>query len=122
MIQGLGYGWPKGMRALLQEIKDELEMLQFLDGDGVQLPDAPVEVTIFFQVQRRGGGLALEVGVIHENGGEIGQHFRQPISRNFFAEQQHGAGVSARRMQPASGKRGHHVRNPADSKRTCPTR
>ena len=64
-------------------------MLQFLDGNGVEFPDPPVEVAVFLQVQGRGRGLAFKVGVINQHGGQVAQNLGQPVSRNLFAKQQH---------------------------------
>ena len=75
--------------APLEKIQHQLEMLQFFDGDGVEFPDAAKKIPVFFEIQGCRGGLALKMGVVHQHGGEIGQHFRQPIGGNVFAEQEH---------------------------------
>src|SRR4051794_30318995 len=72
--------------APLQQREHELEMLQLFDGDRVEFIDALEKLAIFFERDRSGRGLAFEMRVIDENRRQIGQHFRQPISRNFFAE------------------------------------
>jgi hypothetical protein len=61
----------KGNAASLEEAEDELEMLEFLDGDGVEFFDTGKEVAIFFEVERAGGGLAFEVGVIHKDSANV---------------------------------------------------
>lgn len=75
--------------APLQKTQDELEMLQLLDGDGVQLIDALEEFMIFFERDGRRGGLAFEVRMVDEDFRQIAHDFGQPIRRNFFAEQKH---------------------------------
>ena len=80
----------EGNAAAFEQREDELEVLQFLDGDGVEFFDARKEVAIFFEIERGGGGLAFEVRVINEDGGELGEDFREPVGRKFLVPQEHG--------------------------------
>src|SRR5437667_4725380 len=84
----------EGDAAAFEQIQHELEVLQFLDGDGVEFCDARIEVAVFLQVQRRGGRFALQVRVVHEDRGQIRQDFRQPVAWDPFAKQQHGSFLS----------------------------
>ena len=72
--------------AAFEKVEHEFEMLQFFDGNGVEFFDAREQVAKFFEVERTGGGFALEMGVVHENRRQIRQDFRQPVGRNLFAE------------------------------------
>ena len=80
----------EGDVADFEEVEDELEVLEFLDGDGVELFDVGVEVLVFFEAEGGGGGLAFEVGVVHEDGVQVGFDFVQPIRGGFGAKHQHG--------------------------------
>ena len=75
--------------ALLEKIEDELKVLKFFDGDGVEVFDMVIKVAVFLQVQRAGGGFAFEVRVIDENGREVAENFGKPVRRDFFAKQKH---------------------------------
>jgi hypothetical protein len=56
----------KGNAAFLEEIKHQLKMLEFLNGNGVEFIDSPKEIAILFQCQRGGGGLAFQMRVVHQ--------------------------------------------------------
>lgn len=86
---GAGEGLAEGDAATFEEVEDQLEMLKFLDGDGIKILDAGEEIAVFFEVEGGGGGLAFEVGVVNEDGGEVGEDFFEPAGRDFFAEQEH---------------------------------
>src|SRR5258708_2967153 len=86
---GAGVGLAEGDGALLEEVQHEVEVLKLFDGDGVEFLDAREQVAVFLEVQGAGGGLAFEMRVVHQNCWEVGEDFRQPIGRHFFAEQKH---------------------------------
>ena len=86
-----GPGLAERNATFFEEVEDELEVLEFFDGDGVEFFDARIEFAIFFEVEGGGGGFALEMGVIDEDVGQIGDDFRQPIRGNFFAQHQHAS-------------------------------
>lgn len=73
----------------LEEVEDELEMLQFLDGDGVEFFDVGIEILVFFEAKSGGGGFSFEVCVVDQNSGQIGFNFIQPVGGRFGAEHQH---------------------------------
>ena len=77
--------------ALFQECQDQLEVLEFLDGDGVQLVNPREELRVFFEVDRGGGGLSFEMGVVNQDGGEVVDNLRQPVGWNFFSKQKHAS-------------------------------
>lgn len=89
---GAGMGLIEGDAAPAEEVEDELEMLQFLDGDGIEFVDAIKEIAVFLEAEGAGGGLALEVGVIDQDRGELGADLGQPGGGRLGPEQQHGLG------------------------------
>src|ERR1041384_2072547 len=80
---GAGIGLSKRYATFVQEIQHELEMLEFFNGDGVELLDAGIEGAIFLEVQRGRRGLAFEMGVIDQKLGKMAQYFGQPTRQNF---------------------------------------
>jgi hypothetical protein len=79
----------EGNAALAQKAEDEFEVLEFFDGDGVQLRDRVVEFDVFFEVEGGRGGFALEMGVIDEDRAEIGADLGQPGAGNLFTPEEH---------------------------------
>src|SRR6185503_19528205 len=75
--------------SLLQQVEYELEVLQFLDGNGVEYSNARMEIPVFLQIQGAGGGLSLEVCVVHQHGRQLRQHFLHPRVRDICAPQEH---------------------------------
>ena len=127
-------GLAEGNAASFEQIEHELKMLQFLNGNGVELFDPRVEVVVFFQSQRGGRRLAFEVRVVHENGRDVRQHLRQPVRRNLFAEQEHKLsfnlgrrGASGKTHSPAGagqsglGQRRSRDPSPPSSRKFSPT-
>ncbi len=96
----------KGDSASLQQIQDKLKMLQFFNGNCIQFLDAGIQIAIFFQIQRSRCGLPLQVRVIDQHGGEIGQNPRQPISWNFLSKQKHAGGDTLRSNREGQRKVG----------------
>ena len=80
----------EGDAALGEQAEHEIEVLQFLDGDGVQLAHATVQLGILFEVERRGGGFAFEMGVVHQHRREIRADHGQPGVGELFAPEEHG--------------------------------
>ena len=83
----------EGNATAIEQVEHELKVLQFLDSNGVEFCHAWIEITVFLQVERRGGRFAFQVRVVDEHGREVGQDLRQPIRRDLFAEQQHASVV-----------------------------
>jgi hypothetical protein len=79
----------EGDAAFFEKVEDELKVLKFLDGDGVEFIDFGEKVAILFQREGGGGGLALKMGVVNKNLGEMAQDFWEPIGGDFLAEQEH---------------------------------
>ena len=79
----------EGDAAPLEQVEHEPEVLEFLDGNGVQLVEPVEEHAVFLQHERGGGGLAFKVRVVHQHGGQVRQHLGQPVGRNLLAEHQH---------------------------------
>jgi hypothetical protein len=79
----------EGDAAAFEELEDEFEVLEFLDGDGVELADAGEERAIPFQSDGGRGGLPFEVCVIDEDGGEMGSDLVDPPRRDGMPEEQH---------------------------------
>lgn len=87
---GAGAGFVEGDAAAFEQGEDELEVLQFFDGDGVEFVDAGEEVPILLERKGAGGGLALEVGMVDEDGRELIENLGQPGFRGLSAEEEHG--------------------------------
>src|SRR5438034_1053480 len=81
-----GIGLAKRNAALLEQIEHELKVLEFFNGDGVEFFDAREQIAIFFEIQSAGSGLAFEMGMIHQDGWQVGQNFGQPVGRDFFSK------------------------------------
>ena len=79
----------EGNAALAQQAKHKLEVLQFLNGDRVQLADTVMQVGVLFEIEGGRRRLAFELRVIDKHLRQVCQHARKPVGRDLFSEKQH---------------------------------
>jgi len=96
-------GLAEGDAAAFEELEDEFEVLEFLDGDGVELADAGEERAVAFEGDGGGGGFPFEMCVVDEDRGEMGSDLVDPPGRDGMPEEQHGG---VRWGCPRGGPRG----------------